>query len=117
MSSRPALRRDLEVVTLFRSGVERTVVKDAFSTKYYDFGPGAGRILRLLDGTRTVEEVLRDACAELRGAALSRSALDAFLAGLAERDLLEGDARAFEERLVARSRRRARDRRFELRDI
>ena len=89
LPERPRLRGDLVTArTVFR-GEPSVVVADRSAGRYVRFGEGADEILRLLDGTRSVEDLATELGRRV-GAEFPRDRARAFLAGLAERGFLEG---------------------------
>jgi multidrug resistance efflux pump len=84
----PRLRRDLVLRDRRSDGTGGLVVKEPFSGRYFRFGPSEAFILRLLDGSASLESIRR-AVEETFGASLSLAELQGFVGRLRSFGLLE----------------------------
>lgn len=114
---RPRLRDDLLLTSVFRRGVLRTVVKDPLAGNHYEFGHVEGRVLRLLDGSRSLGHVRRNVVGEVRGIDLEEATLRSFVEALQRRRLIEDGRASRDEALLDRWRRRNRARPQSLGDL
>lgn len=88
MTMNPRLRRNLRFIEQQQDGVTTHVVKDTVSLKYYKFGSNEVGLMRLLDGTRSLDEVA-SAAREQLGILTNADAIDRFIRRLKEMSLVE----------------------------
>jgi putative peptide zinc metalloprotease protein len=84
----PTLRRNLRFIQQIQAGKTQYVVKDPVAMKYFRFGPAETVVMRLLDGKRTLADVVETLEVE-HGMKTSVPALDAFVRRLKEMGLIE----------------------------
>ena len=83
----PALQPGVVLIEQLYRGDQSFVVKDPVTHKYFRFRPTEAAVIRSLDGTRSIEEIVL-ALAE-QGLAISAGAIEAFARTLSRMGLLE----------------------------
>lgn len=89
--TRPTLRADLRIVRRESEGVVRYVVRESRPGKYWQFGELEVALMRLMDGTRTPDDIAR-AAAETVGVEVAPAKIAGFADKLKRLGLVEGTA-------------------------
>ncbi len=88
---RPRLRGHASIYRhRYRGGIWY-VLQDRASGRFHRFTPDAYRLIAMMDGTRTLDEIWEDACAHLRIDAVTQEELVRLVGQLYTADVLQGD--------------------------
>ncbi|RYH07325.1 efflux RND transporter periplasmic adaptor subunit [Tropicimonas sp. IMCC6043] len=88
---RPRLRGHARIYRHRYRGELWYVLQDRASGRFHRFTPDAYRLIAMMDGTRTLEEIWEDACTHLRIDAVTQEELVRLVGQLYSADVLQGD--------------------------